>query len=145
LLFCAIPHSYADLLGYSYVTSNKDCVFGCDASWEVYTSQNIELNRLGYHPKGGDSIAWKFKTIDRIQHTIFDGIWYHSEIMPTIDVTIKINGVEQRVKTPSCYKAICTIDLVDPINISIGDTIQVKVKSVVEDGFIISIKPSVVH
>ena len=144
-LCCAFPNSSADVTANRYVDSDKDCVFGCDASWETYTCQKIEMNRFGYHPKGGDIIAWKIKTIDRLKSTRLNGIGYYSEIMPILDVTILINGVEQSLLTPSCYKAICTIELAYPVNLSIGDTIQVEVKSVVEDGFINSIQTSVVH
>ena len=144
-LFCAFPNSYADVTANPYVNTYRDCVFGCDASWEIYTSQNIDMNRFGYHPKGGDIIAWKIKTIDRLKSTMFNGIWYYSEIMPTLDVTILFNGVEKRLTTPSCYKAICIIELANPVHISVGDTIQIEVKSIVEDGFINSIQPSVVH
>ena len=103
------------------------------------------MNRFGYHPKGGDIIAWKIKIIDRLKSTRLNGIGYYSEIMPILDVAILINGVEQSLLTPSCYKAICTIELANPVNLSIGDTIQVEVKSVVEDGFINSIQPAVGH
>ena len=145
ILFCAIPYSYADSIANSDVNSDKACVFGCYASWEIYISQEIEFNRFGYNPKGGDIIAWKSKTIDRSQNAMFNGIWYYSEIMPTLDVTILMNGVEQKLKTPSCYKAVCTIDLVNSVNISIGDTFRVEVISVVDDGFINSMQPSVVQ
>ena len=85
------------------------------------------------------------KTFDSLAYTRFNGIWYYSEIMPTFDVAIRINGVKQRLANPSCYKAIGTIDLVDPVHLSSGDGIQLEVESVADDGFIHSIQPSVVH
>lgn len=145
LLFCAFPYSYADLIANRDANPDKACVFGFDASWEIYTSHDIERNRFGYHPKGGDIIVWKIKAVDRLQNTMFKGIWYYSEIMPILDVIILINGVQQKLKTPSCYKAVCAIDLVKSVNMSLGDTFRVEVISVVEDGFINSMHPSVVH
>ena len=145
MLLCAYPNSYADLIANRHVNPDRDCVFGCNPSWQIYTNRKIERNRFGYHPKCGDIIAWEIQAIDRLKNNIFKGLWYYSEIMPTLDVTILMNGVEQKLTAPSCYKAVCRIDLVRSLHMSTGDTIQVEVKSVVEDGFINSIQPSLVH
>jgi hypothetical protein len=143
ILFCTFQYSYANQILSNKVSKNEDCTFDCGTFWDTYTNHDIEVNRHGYHPKVGDIIAWRIKSIEGGRNSTFDGIIYYSKIMSTIDIRILINNVEQKIKTPSWYKWRCDIDLLYPVNISSGDLISVEVIAIVEDGFILSMQPSV--